>query len=86
MAAPMARPILTRQNLVAYSATFNTSLRLYVPQDLHTLCVLTSSPHLPHAARFAIGIFHVCARRLSRLDFDIFPFGQIIRITSGDGL
>jgi hypothetical protein len=60
-----------------YWAIFNTSRRLYVPQTLHTLWVCTSSPHLVQGARLGIAIFHVCARRLSRLAFDILPFGQM---------
>jgi len=37
-------------------------------------------PHLLHFTKFGIVIFHVCALRLSRLAFDIFPFGQIAPI------
>jgi len=53
-----------------------------VPQALQTLCGWQSSLQLVQATNPGNAIFHVWARLLSRLAFEIFPFGQIIVITS----
>ncbi len=49
---------------------------LYEPQFLHTLCGITSSPHVEHTARFGTDIFQL-ALRLSRLAFEILFLGHI---------
>ena len=50
---------------------------LYVPQFLHTLCGITSSPHVEHFARFGTLIFQF-ALLLSLLAFEVLFFGQIL--------
>ena len=59
------------------SASFSTIVRLlYEPQFLHTLCGITSSPHVEQTARFGAVIFQL-ALLLSRLALDVLFLGHI---------
>jgi len=53
---------------------------LYEPHERQALCGMTAAPQLGHALSVGVEILQLCARRISRLLFEIFPLGQMLPI------